>query len=146
MRKFSELGTRQIWDRFVAGRTLSPGDTRSLTAYESLQTLHVRAYLERLTERQRVVWEQYALPQLPSGFIKRQGQHDATTAASEQRRREQTDVLIPLFPLLLELAQLRKQAAERLIKEFRKHRDRAIAGEIELTNNSLDLGFAVITY
>ena len=132
MREFSELGTRQIWDRFVAGRTLSPGDTRSLTAYESLQTLHVRAYLERLTERQRVVWEQYALPQLPAGFIKRQGQHDATTAASEQRRREQTDVLIPLFPLLLELAQLRKQAAERLIKEFRKHRDRAIAGEIEL--------------
>jgi hypothetical protein len=28
--------------------------------------------------------------------------------------------------------QLRKQAAERLIKEFRRHRDRAIAGEIEL--------------
>ncbi len=52
--------------------------------------------------------------------------------ATRQRRREQSDVLVPLFPLLVELAYLRKQAAERLIKEFRRHRDRALAGEIEL--------------
>jgi hypothetical protein len=37
-----------------------------------------------------------------------------------------------LFPLLVEIAQLRKQAMERLAREFRKQRDRAIAGEIEL--------------
>ncbi len=41
-------------------------------------------------------------------------------------------MLTPIFPLLVEIAQLRKQAAERLIKEFRKQRDRVIAGEISL--------------
>lgn len=54
------------------------------------------------------------------------------TAAAARHRKEQSDVLLPLFPLLIEIAQLRKQAADRLVKEFRRHRDRAIAGEIEL--------------
>src|SRR5260370_32727652 len=135
MSELSELGTHQIWEQFVAGRTLSPGDTRSLTAHDSLESLHVRPYLEGLTERQRTIWGQYALPPLPSGFVKRQGQRNATTAASEQRRREQTDVLVLIFPLLVELAELRKQATERLIKEFRKRRDRAIAGEIDLPHH-----------
>src|SRR5439155_974762 len=50
----------------------------------------------------------------------------------EKRRKEQSDVVLPLFPLLVEIAQLRKQATERLAKEFRRQRDRAKAGEIEL--------------
>ena len=39
---------------------------------------------------------------------------------------------MPLFSLLVGIAQLRKQAVERFIKEFRSYRGRAERGEIEL--------------
>jgi hypothetical protein len=132
LRELTQLGMRSIWDQFVAGRALSLGELASLRHYDSLASLHVRSYLEGLDIRQRAIWEQYALPPLPAGFIEKQRQHKAALAATQQRRKEQSDVLVPLFPLLVEIAQLRKQAMERLVREFRKLRDRAIAGEIEL--------------
>lgn len=128
----AQLRDRQIWDQFVAEWTPSLSAFKLLSVYETLATLHLRAYLEGLSVRDRVFWEQYALPPLPAGFLDKYGQHKAARLATRQRRREQADVLVPLFPLLVELAHLRKQAAERLIKEFRRHRDRAVAGEIEL--------------
>lgn len=132
MKDLSELRTRQIWDRFVAGRKLSRNEVNFLQSYDSLAALHVRAYLERLNERQRIIWEHYALPPLPAGFFVKYGQRRVVEAATQQRRKEQSAVLVPLFPLLVELAQLRKQAAERLVKEFRRLRDRAMKGEIAL--------------
>ncbi len=132
MKAFVDLRTRPIWDRFINGRTPSSGDVRLLETYASFASLHERAYLERLDVRQRLIWEQYMLPSLPPGLLEKQGLNKASRNVTELRRREQADVLVPVFPLLVEIAQLRKQASERLIKEFRKHRDRAIAGEIEL--------------
>ncbi len=132
MSELTQLETRQIWERFVTGRMLSRGEVNMLATYDSLASLHVRAYLEGLNERQCVVWERFALPLLPAGFITKQGQRRAVEAATKQKRKEQSDVLVPLFPLLVEMAQLRKQAAERLVKAFRAQRDRAMAGEILL--------------
>ncbi len=114
MSELTQLRARQIWDRFVTGRMLSRGEVNMLAMYDSLASLHVRAYLEGLNEQQRVVWEKYALPLLPAGFITKQGQRRAVEAATKRKRKEQSDVLVPLFPLLVEMAQLRKQAAERL--------------------------------
>ncbi len=53
-------------------------------------------------------------------------------AATEARRKEQSDIIVPLFPLLVELVQLRKQAAERLIKKFRLLCECVARGEITL--------------
>jgi hypothetical protein len=132
MEHVSQLGTRSIWDSFVRGRTLSHGEAISLSFYDSLSSLHVRTYFEGLNERQRATWKPYALPQIPAGFIDKQKQQKAATAAAQQKRKEQTDVLTPLCPLLVEIAQLRKQATERLTKAFREQRDRVLAGEIDL--------------
>ena len=132
LRELAQLGARSIWEQFVAGRTLSLSELVMLGVYDSLASQYVRSYLEGLDIRQRAIWEQYALPPLPAGFIDKQRQHKVALAATQQRRKEQSDVLVPLFPLLVEIAQLRKQAMERLAREFRKLRDRAIAGEIEL--------------
>ncbi len=132
MSDLTQLGTREIWERFVTDRTLSRGEVDSLENYDALASIHLPTYLEQLDVRNRALLEQYALPRLPRGFINKDGQGKAARAASEQRRKESSDVLVPLFPLLVEIAQLRKQAAERLIKEFRKQRERAMAGEIEL--------------
>jgi hypothetical protein len=131
MTTLTELAERSIWDQFVAGRTISPGELIQLKRYDTLASLHVLSFFEGLTARQQVLWKSYLLPRLPRGFLDKQAQQKVILAASQSRRKEQADVVLPLFPLLVELAQLRKQAAERLIKEFRKQRDRALAGEIE---------------
>jgi len=129
---FDELGTRAIWDRFVEGRMISGGDLSKLKCYEALSSTYRRIFEEGLTERQKVIWQPYLLPPLPRGFLQKKAQRKVVETAAENRRKEQSEVILPLFPLLVELAQLRKQTAERLIKEFRKQRDRARAGEIVL--------------
>ncbi len=130
--QLEQLGTRDIWDQFVAGRTLAPGEADMLMIYHTFASIHVPAHLESLKVRDRLVWQQYALPPLPTGFLEKYGIFKHTRAGQIQRRKEQSDVLTPLFPLLVEIAQLRKQEAERLIKVFRHQRERALAGEIGL--------------
>ncbi len=77
-------------------------------------------------------WKPYLLPPLPRGFLEKKALRKAVRSAAENQRKEQTEVILPLFPLLVEIAQLRKQATERLIKEFRRRCNQAAAGEIEL--------------
>ena len=132
LQELSQLKDRHTWEQFIAGRTLSSGEISVLVAYDTLSSLYLRSYLEQLPLKERLIWERYALPRLPAGLVEKQGNAKAVRAASVQRRKEQSDVLVPLYPLLVEIVQLRKQAVERLIKQFRKHRDRAIAGEIDL--------------
>ena len=132
MTTLAELGQRSIWDAFVAKRMISTGDLNSLKRYETFASIHLRSYFEELTERQQVMWKPYLLPKLPRGFLDNQAQQKAVIAASQERRKEQSDIILPLFPLLVELVQLRKQAAERLVKEFRQLRDCTVRGEITL--------------
>ncbi len=132
MSALSQLRNRELWTRFVTGRTLSAGEVRMLTVYASIAFTHERTYLESLDERHRLLLEPYALPPLPARFLERYAQRRATATAAEVRRKEQSDVLVPLFPLLVELAQLRKQAAERLYQAFCTSRDQARRGDIQL--------------
>src|SRR5256885_945461 len=73
-----------------------------------------------------------ASPPLPARFLERYAQHRAAVIAATTRRKEQSDVLTPLLPLLLEVAQFRKQAMERLYKAFCHYRDQADAGVLSL--------------
>jgi hypothetical protein len=118
LQDLAQLGKRQIWDQVVAEWTPSLSKHKLLAVYDTLTSLHLRGYLEGLTIRDRAIWEAYAFPPLPAGFLHKHGQLKAAHLATRQRRREQVDVLVPLFPLLVELAYLRKQAAERLVKEL----------------------------
>src|SRR5207245_3272596 len=108
------------------------GELPQLKYYDALASTHLPLFVEGLTQRQQVLWKPHLLPRLPPGFLNKHAQQKAVLKASEERRKERSDVLLPLFPLLVEIAQLRKQATERLIKEYRRQRDRALAGEIEL--------------
>jgi hypothetical protein len=132
MMTLADLGERRTWDAFVAGRLISSGDLNMLKRYETFACVYQRPYFEDLPERQQVIWKPYLLPKLPRGFCENQAQQQAVIAATEARRKEQSDIILPLFPLLVELVQLRKQAAERLVKEFRRLCDGAAQGEITL--------------
>jgi hypothetical protein len=114
MTQISQLQGREVWMRFVTGRQLAAGEVRLLTSYASVAGGHLRTYLENLNERHRLVLEPYTFPPLPARFLERHAQHRATVIAAQTRRKEQSDVLTPLLPLLIEVAQFRKQAMERL--------------------------------
>jgi aryl carrier-like protein len=128
----ADLAERRVWDAFVEGRLISSGDLNMLRRYQTLACVYQRLYFENLPERQQVIWKPYLLPRLPRGFCVKQAQQQAVIAAREARRKEQSDIIVPLFPLLVELVQLRKQAAERLVKEFRRLCALAARGEITL--------------
>jgi hypothetical protein len=132
MTTLTELSQRSIWDRFVEGRMITSGELQKLKRYAAFSSTHRQAFESELTERQKMIWQPYLLPPLPHGFLEKKAQNKAILTAAENRRKEQSDIILPLFPLLVEIAQLRKQAAQRLIMEFRKQRDRAEAGEVEL--------------
>src|SRR6266571_2426897 len=132
MTHISQLQSRALWMRFVNGRQLPAGEVRLLTTYASVAAGHLRTYLETLDERHRLVLEPYAFPPLPARFLERYAQHRATVIAAATRRKEQSDVLTPLLPLLIEVAQFRKQAMERLYKTFCRYRDQALASTLSL--------------
>ncbi len=128
----TDLSQRGLWYRFVEGRVISSGDLKKLKCYDALSSTYRQTFESDLTERQKMIWQPYLLPPLPPSFLDKKAQRKAVETAAENRRKEQSEVILPLFPLLVEIAQLRKQAAERLIREFRKQRDRVLSGEIEL--------------
>src|SRR6266699_5310766 len=132
MTQIAQLRDREVWMRFVRGRQLSGGEARLLATYASVASGHLRTYFEHLDERHRLLLDPYAFPPLPARFLERHAQHRATVVAATTRRKEQSDVLTPLLPLLIEIAQFRKQAMERLYKAFCVTRDQAQAGQISL--------------
>ena len=132
MTQISQLQKRDIWMRFVTGRQLTGGEVRLLTNYASVTTSHLRTYLEHLDERHRVVIAPFVFPSLPARFLELHAQHKASVLAAQARRKEQSDILTPLLPLLIEVAQLRKQAMERLYQAFCAARKQAQAGQVSL--------------
>src|SRR6266700_6911618 len=132
MTQISQLQGREVWMRFVSGRQLSGGEARLLAPYASVASGHIRTYFEHLDERHRLLLDPYAFPLLPARFLERHAQHRATVVAATTRRKEQSDVLTPLLPLLIEVAQFRKQAMERLYKTFCHYRDQALASTLSL--------------
>src|SRR5712691_4464538 len=132
MTHISQLQHLEVLMRFVTGRQLSAVEVLLLTTYASVASGHVRTYLEHLDERHRLILEPYAFPPLPARFLERYAQHRATVIVAATRRKEQSDVLTPLLPLLIEVAQFRKQAMERLYKTFCRYRDQALASTLSL--------------
>lgn len=145
MTTLAELSKRTIWDRFVEGRMISGGEITNLVVYDALSSKYRQTFEEGLTERQKLFWQPHLLPPLPHGFLLKKAQRKVVESAAQDRRKQQSDVILPLFPLLVEIAQLRKQATERLFKEFRRLRDRALAGEIALPHQFqfVDRSFSV---
>ena len=127
-----DLREPNLWERFVAGRTLTTGEVNGLQCYDALANRHLRRFLETLNARERQAWEPYVLPPPPVNLADRYGQRRAAVALAQQRRKAQSDVLVPLFPLLVQVVQFRKQAVERLLHTFRQECACALAGEIAL--------------
>ena len=125
------LGKRQVWDAYTRDRALAPHHVRGLEN-DALLSAYVQDYLAHLDDEEQAVWTAYLLPPLPTRYLERLGLGAALQTAMQQRRKAEADVLVPLHPFLVNLALFRKQAAEKIQREFVAVRALARAGSIAL--------------
>ena len=125
----SELKNKEVWESFAQRTAVTLHRYHLLRAYAALGEKHVRFYLEHLEALDRDRLSVYTLPPLPPRFMERHGAEQMLVGQSQQRRRERSDILVPLYHVLLALIQLRKQAAERMVLAYREACKRAEAGE-----------------
>ena len=122
--------TREVWEEYVTRETNVSRRRSCLLAYEALTGRHMASYVEGLDSEQRRRVSPYILPRLPAYFLKQYSSNAAVRAAEHQQKKEKNAVLRTYRHLLVELIQLRKQAAQRLLHEFREASKRADSGEV----------------
>jgi len=147
MEHVGQLRDKDRWDAFVEAstrppdggrgtqRALPPGVAQELMRYDTLAAHHLRTYFDTLATfdpAQHAVLRAYALPPLPTSFWEGGSLRESYDAEARRRRKEQTDVLTPLHPFLVQIALVRKQAAEHLIKAVRAKQARVESGEVRL--------------
>lgn len=134
----NEHGSREIADWFTAG----------MQWYQVVSVNHLPRYVhEQLTPGACEVWQQqlnstepslgvhwqdFILPPLPYRLSIELGARKSKTARERAARKERSEVLTPLHPLLVQLALLRKQALQRFVKEYQDIQARLARGEIQL--------------
>jgi hypothetical protein len=127
--QLSELRNKEVWEAFAQSTAVTLHRYHLLRAYTALGEKHVRFYLEHRAAKDRERLSVYTLPPLPPRFMERHGAEQMLVGQSQQRRKERSDILVPLYHVLVALIQLRKQAAERMILACREACQRGSAGE-----------------
>jgi hypothetical protein len=126
---YEQLTRKAFWEEFIKRTEMTLSRVDQLKTYMAFVEKYEREYFSQLTPETRDLFQPYLLPSLPAWFIKRYSGERQLRAASRQRRKEQSDVLVPLYHVLVALVQMRKQAAERMLLAFREARKRVEAGE-----------------
>lgn len=106
--------TSNVWETFVTGKNLAPKDYAYFRMYAVCTGEHIPAYLEKLNPRQYAHVKPYVLPRLPRKFLQKYLPTTASREGEKQRRKEKSDVLVPLHTLLIALVRFRKQSIQRL--------------------------------
>jgi len=128
-----DLKHEHTWYEWATQQKVASTTARQrLNAYASFVEGHFPSYLQRLDGMDRAYMQQYALPPLPLNLREKHFPMRQLRTAQKIKRKAQTDILTPLYPLLRQLVRLRKQLAERMLLAFRDARSRACAGEVEL--------------
>jgi hypothetical protein len=126
----SDLQQEQVWREYAQKTPRTASRLRQLASYSSLSGSYLPDYLQRLDVADRLRMQCYTLPPLPQGFLKKYSGQKALTAAGKAARKAQSDVLVPLYPVLRQLIRFRKQVAERTFKAIREVSRQAEEGNI----------------
>src|SRR6266566_2435015 len=103
-----------MWYDWLDSREKTEGTRNQLQAYAAVATGHFPRYLSRLEEGERLRMQRYAFPPLPPDMTRKQLAQKQVRQDQQVRRKEQSDILVPLYPVLRQLVRFRKQVAERL--------------------------------
>jgi hypothetical protein len=128
----SDLQKEQIWRDWLAKTKRTEGTRKPLKVYVSISTEHYPRYLQRLSTQDRLRMQAYALPSLPVDLLQSLFPHQGIKVAAQAKRKAQSDILVPLYPVLRQLIRFRKQLAERTLSAIREARRKVEAGEAVL--------------
>jgi len=121
--EIGQLADPAVWEEFLVRASekhlTSAAVAAMFKAYATLVDNHEREYVQRLSAHERARIQPYLLPPPPARFSFKHGLRATADAESAQRRKEQSDVLVPLYPVLIALVQLRYQMARRFVDAFR---------------------------
>lgn len=129
MTAYSDLGQEQIWQTYAVLCQSGANAPQQLSAYAMFTTSHFPRYLQLLTLEERQRMHLYTLPPLPPDYQKRYFPHKSRQAKREAQRKANSDILVPLYPVLRQLVRFRKQLAERVLRAIREARRKVEAGE-----------------
>jgi hypothetical protein len=104
--------TYERWVAFGRESQVMRRLVKMLVRYSSM-TRHVRSYLEGLTIEERCVLDTFRLPELPARFLERYVPLLEAKRDGRRRRKAQTDILVPIAPVLLGLVLRRHRAVNR---------------------------------
>ncbi len=132
MQSLADLRQEHIWYEWATHQKQTAETAAQVKAYSAIATGHFPHYLLRLNALDRQRMQQYALPPFPPDITKKYFVAKLFTAAEQAKRKAQTDILAPLYPVLRQLVRLRKQLAERTIIAIREARQKVETGEVVL--------------
>lgn len=120
--------TKSVWEEYISKTKQTSGRRRGLLTYSILTETYIPDYLENLPSSVQKKIAPYVLSRLPTRFLEHHAGTRELVAAGEKRRKQKTDILVPLHSILVALVQFRKQSAQRLYDAFREARSQAEAG------------------
>jgi hypothetical protein len=131
MEHLSDLHHEQVWQEFVEN-TKRTNWRKELIAYRSVVTRYFPSYLQRLAPSDRLRMQAYTLPPMPYDVLRSHFPSSRLTKAAQTKRKAQSDILVPLYPVLRQLVCLRKQLAARTFATIRDACHKVEAGEATL--------------
>ena len=128
----ADLRQEEIWYAWAERQQQSTRGHSLVNGYAALSTGHLPRYLRLLDSGQRQRMQHYLLPPPPLDLREKYFPYRRVDAAQKAKRKSETDVLTPLYPVLRQLVRLRKQLAERMMAAIRAARRKVEAGEVTL--------------
>jgi integrase len=132
MEQLSDLRKAEIWQTCVAKMKQTGHSIKQLRGYHALATGHIPGYLQRLDEADRTRMQAYVLPPPPHDLLKKQFPSNSVKTVQQAKRKAQSDILVPLYPVLRQLIRFRKELANRTFLAIREARRKVEAGEAKL--------------
>src|SRR5260370_1541956 len=130
--QYPDLRNEELWLKYAVWAKQRDTTAKLANSYASIVSGHFPRYLQRLTSADRQRMQQYTLPPLPPDFQKKMFPNKRIRAQQQIKRKAQSDILVPLYPVLRQLVRFRKQLAERTLLAIREARCKVEAGETTL--------------
>ncbi len=130
--QYPDLRNEELWLKYAVWAKQRDTTAKLAKSYASIVSGHFPRYLQRLTSADRQRMQQYTLPPLPPDFQKKMFPNKRIRAQQQIKRKAQSDILVPLYPVLRQLVRFRKQLAERTLLAIREARCKVEAGEATL--------------
>jgi len=121
--------TRKVWEEYITKTEKTNVRRHRLLAYSALTEIYAHEYIEHLPPDLQVKLAPYLLPRISARFVEQHAGTRELTEEGKKRRKERSDILVPLHAILVALVQFRKQSAQRLRDAFRQACAQAEAGE-----------------